>query len=117
MTRVRGGPSSRRKHKKILKAAKGYKDARSKRFKSAQETYLKAGEYAFAGRKQRKRDFRRLWIQRINAALTPFNIKYSQLIKQLQKAKIELDRKILADIALNDPQTFQKIIEESQSKL
>jgi large subunit ribosomal protein L20 len=112
MTRVKGGPAGRQKHKKILKAAKGYKNARSRRFKNAHETYLKAGEYAFAGRKKRKRDFRRLWIQQINAALTPFNISYSQFINQLKKAQIELDRKILAEIALNDPQTFQKIIAE-----
>lgn len=115
MTRVKGGPKGRQKHKKILKAAKGYKDSRSKRFKTAHETYLKAGEYAFAGRKQRKRDFRRLWIQRINAALTPFDLQYSQFINLLKRANIKLDRKILADLALNDPQTFQKIVETSKS--
>ena len=80
-------------------------------FRPAHEAYLHAGEYAFAGRKLRKRDFRTLWIQKINAALKPYEISYSRFIKKLKDSRIELDRKILADTALNDPQTFKKIID------
>ena len=112
MTRVKGGPKGRRKHKKILKATKGYRGTRSKLFRPAHEAYLHAGEYAFAGRKLRKRDFRRLWIQKINAALEPFDISYSRFIKKLKDTNIELDRKSLAEIALNDPKTFEKIVKE-----
>jgi len=109
--RTKGGPKGRTKHKKILKAAKGYRGTRSKLFRPAHEAYLHAGEYAFAGRKLRKRDFRTLWIQKINAALKPHEISYSRFIKKLKDSRIELDRKILADIALNDPQTFKKVID------
>ncbi len=112
MPRVKGGPKGLRKHKKILKAAKGYRGSRSKLYRRAHEAYLHAGEYAFAGRKLRKRDFRTLWIQKINAALKPFDISYSHFIKNLKDKKIELDRKVLADIALNDPGTFEKIVKE-----
>jgi len=112
MPRTKGGPTGRTKHKKILKANKGYRGTRSKLFRPAHEAYLHAGEYAFAGRKLRKRDFRTLWIQKINAALTPLNISYSRFIKGLKDSKIELDRKVLADIALNDSKTFEKIVSE-----
>ncbi len=112
MPRTKGGPAGRTKHKKILKANKGYRGTRSKLFRPAHEAYLHAGEYAFAGRKLRKRDFRQLWIQKINAALTPFDLPYSRFIKGLKDSKIELDRKSLADIALNDPKTFEKIVKE-----
>lgn len=112
MTRVKGGPKGRTKHKKVLKATKGYKGGRSKLFRQAHQAYLKAGEAAFAGRKQRKRDFRRLWIQKINAALTPFGISYSRFIRSLKDSNIEIDRKVLADIAVSDPKTFAKIVKE-----
>ncbi len=111
MPRVKGGPKGPAKHKKILKATKGYRGTRSKLFRPAQEAYLHAGEYAFAGRKLRKRDFRTLWIQKINAALKPFDISYSRFIKKLKDSNIELDRKSLADVALTDPKTFEKIVE------
>ena len=114
MPRTKGGPKGRTKHKKILKATKGYRGTRSKLFRPAHEAYLHAGEYAFAGRKLRKRDFRRLWIQKINAALTPLNIPYSRFIKGLKNHEIELDRKVLADIALNDPETFEKVVKEAK---
>jgi len=110
--RVKGGPKGRRKHKKILKSTKGYRGTRSKLFRPAHEAYLHAGEYAFAGRKLRKRDFRTLWIQKINAALKPFDISYSRFIKGLKDKKIELDRKSLAEVAVSDPQTFEKIVRE-----
>ncbi len=112
MPRTKGGPKGRLKHKKVLKSTKGYRGTRSKLFRPAHEAYLHAGEYAFAGRKSKKRDFRTLWIQKINAALKPFDISYSRFIKKLKDSKIELDRKVLADVALNDPKTFEKIIEE-----
>ena len=114
MPRTKGGPTGRTKHKKILKATKGYRGTRSKLFRPAHEAYLHAGEYAFAGRKLRKRDFRRLWIQKINAALKPFDVSYSRFIKKLKDSKIELDRKSLADVALNDPGTFEKIVKETE---
>ncbi len=116
MPRVKGGPKGRSKHKKILEAAKGYRGTRSKLFRPAHEAYLHAGEYAFAGRKLRKRDFRTLWIQKISAALKPFDISYSRFIKNLKDANIELDRKVLADIALNDPVTFEKIVGEVKTE-
>jgi len=116
MPRVKGGPKGTRKHKKILKNTKGYWGARSKQFRSAHEAYLHAGEYAFAGRRLRRRDFRRLWIQRINAALTPFEISYSRFIRALKDKKIELDRKILADLAVSDPKTFKKIVQKATAK-
>lgn len=109
--RVKTGFSRRRHHKKILKAAKGYYGSRSKLYRKANEAFLHAGQYAFAGRKDRKGQFRRLWIQRINAALTPFQIKYSVFVNCLKKANILLDRKILADLALNEPAAFKGIVE------
>ena len=111
MPRTKGGPTGRTKHKKILKSTKGYRGTRSKLFRPAHEAYLHAGEYAFAGRRLRKRDFRTLWIQKINAALKPFDISYSRFIKKLKDNNIELDRKSLADVALTDPKTFEKIVE------
>jgi len=116
MPRVKGGPKGTRKHKKVLKATKGYWGARSKHFRSAHEAYLHAGEYAFAGRRLRRRNFRRLWIQRINAALTPFEISYSKFIKELKDKKIELDRKVLADLAVTDPETFGAVVKKASTK-
>jgi large subunit ribosomal protein L20 len=100
------------KHRKILKAAKGFKEARRKRVKVAKEALLHAGQYAYVGRKLKKRDLRRLWIVRLNAAAREHGLKYSDLIKKLKEKNIELDRKILADIAVKDPDTFGKIISE-----
>lgn len=115
MTRVKGGPKGRSKHKKILKAAKGYRGTRSKLFKVAHEAYLHAGEYAFAGRRRRKRDFRALWIRHINAALKPSGVSYSQFAKGLKDSNITLNRKILAEIGEIDPQTFKKIVMETKT--
>lgn len=114
MTRVKTGPIRRRKHKKILKQAKGYRMTRSRLIKRAKEAVLRAGEHAFSGRKLRKRDMRRLWISRINAGLSEEDLSYSQFIAGLKKAKIELDRKILADLAISDPQTFKKIVDQAK---
>lgn len=110
--RVKGGPQGLQRHKRVLKLAKGYFGQRSKIYRRAHEAVLHAGEYAFAGRKLRRRNFRTLWIQRIKAALTPFDLKYSRFIKLLKDKKIELDRKILATLAVDDPATFAKIVEK-----
>lgn len=108
--RVRTGPYRRRKHKKILARTKGFRLSKHRRIKVAKEADLHAGDYAFAGRKLRKRDFRKLWIQRINAGLEPHGLKYSQFIAGLKKKKIALDRKILSDLALTEPKVFSKIL-------
>jgi len=110
MTRVTTGVRRRRKHKKILKLAKGYQDARRRIYKVAKETVFKAGEYAFTGRKDRKRDFRKLWIIRINAALRERGLKYSTFISQLKKNNILLDRKSLSNLAL-DKENFDKLVD------
>ncbi len=112
MVRIKGGVITRRKHKKILKQAKGYWMSRHKQIKKAKEAVLHAGQYAFAGRKIRKRDFRQLWIIRINAAIRPLGFTYSSFINRLKTKKIELDRKILAQIALEYPKVFEKIVEK-----
>lgn len=104
----------RARHNKILKSAKGFRDARRKRYKVAKEAVLHAGHYAYVGRKNRKRDLRRLWIQRLNAAVREHNLPYSRFINGLKKTKIEIDRKILADMAIADPQAFEKIIEKTK---
>ncbi len=108
--RVKGGFVQRRKHKKVLKAAKGYFGARSKLFRRAQEAVLHAGQYAYAGRKDRKGQFRRLWIMRVNAALQPLGINYSQFIKKLSAKNILLNRKVLAELAVEYPQVFEKVV-------
>ena len=100
-----------RKHRKIKKQAKGYKHSARKRVKTAKEAVLHAGQYAYIGRKLRRRDLRRLWITRLNAASRENNLSYSKFISKLKSNNVELDRKILADIAVNDPDTFKKIVD------
>ncbi|HID66321.1 MAG TPA: 50S ribosomal protein L20 [Aquificaceae bacterium] len=104
------GPSSRRKKKKILKLAKGYRGQRSRSYRRAKEAVMRALYYQYRDRKLRKREFRRLWIARINAAVRAYGLNYSTFINGLKKAGIELDRKILADIAVRDPQAFEQIV-------
>jgi len=116
MVRVKGGPRARKKHKKILRATKGYRGTRRRLYKRAHEAYLRAGQHAYTGRRLRKRDMRRLWIQRINASLTEFDLSYSRFIKLLKDANIELDRKILAQLALEDPESFKEIVQASLRK-
>ena len=111
MVRVKGGTTTRRRHKKVLKLAKGSGITRHKQFKKAKEAVLHAGEYAFTGRKDKKRDFRKLWIIRINAAVRSFGLSYSQFIQKLTVKKIGLDRKILAQIAVEHPKIFEKIVD------
>ncbi|MBT6401339.1 50S ribosomal protein L20 [candidate division WWE3 bacterium] len=110
MARVKGGPRAHKRHKKVLKLAKGYSESRSKLYKRANEAVLRAGEHAFSGRKERKRQMRRTWITRINGALTAHDVKYSRFIKGLKDAKIDLNRKMLSDLAIQDPNTFEKVV-------
>jgi len=107
--RVKRGFKARRRRKKVLKLAKGYRGGRSKLFRTAADAVDKALMYAYRDRKVRKRDFRRLWIARINAAARMNNISYSKLISGLKRANIELDRKVLADLAVSDPDGFSQI--------
>lgn len=111
MVRVKSGIITKKKHKKALKLAKGYWMTRHKQFKKAKEAVLHAGEYAYSGRKEKKRDFRRLWIIRLNAGVRTLGIKYSYFIKKLKDKKIELDRKILSQIAVEYPKLFEKIVD------
>ncbi|HUT83194.1 MAG TPA: 50S ribosomal protein L20 [Thermodesulfobacteriota bacterium] len=117
MPRVKRGFKSRRKHKKILKLAKGYQGGRSRLFRSAIETVDRALKYAYQDRRTRKRDFRRLWITRISAGVRLYNLSYSQFMNGLKKAKVLLDRKVLADMAVSDPQSFSKIVELAKMNL
>ncbi|MGD9129710.1 MAG: 50S ribosomal protein L20 [Candidatus Woesebacteria bacterium] len=114
MSRAKTGVVRRRKHKKILKLAKGYRGTNSRLFKRAHEAVLHAGQYAYIGRKLRKRDMRKLWIIRINAALKTIDekLQYSRFINQLKKAKIMLNRKMLAELAVSDEATFKKIVDK-----
>ncbi len=114
MPRAKGGFKTKRKHNKVLSLAKGYRGTRNRLFKRANEAVLRAGEHAFAGRKIKRRDLRRLWIVRINAALMPFDIKYSRFINALKKANIDLDRKVLSDMAITDPKSFEKVVEKAK---
>ena len=111
MARVKRGVTTRARHKKVLKTTAGYRMTRHRLIKVAKEAALHAGEYAFAGRKLKKRDFRRLWIIRINGALKNFGLSYSQFIANLKKGNIALDRKILADLVVEDPKTFQAVVD------
>jgi large subunit ribosomal protein L20 len=107
--RVKTGTVRRAGHKKILRLAKGFWMTRHKRYKVARQAVMHAGQYAYNGRRIRRRDFRKLWIVRINAALKPFETSYSAFIKKLKDNKVELNRKMLSEIAVNDPATFKAI--------
>ena len=108
MARVKRGVMARRRHKKVLNLAKGYYNARRKVFRVAKQAVIKAQQYAYIGRKQKKRNFRSLWITRINAAARINGLSYSRFMNGLLKAGITLDRKVLADIAVRDPETFSR---------
>lgn len=114
MPRVKRGVQARARHKKVLKAAKGYYGARSRIFRVAKQAVIKAAQYAYRDRKQKKRVFRALWIARINAGAREFGMSYSRFMNGLKKAGIELDRKVLADMAMNDKATFKKLVEQVQ---
>ena len=117
MARVSRGVQAHAKHKKILKKAKGYYGARSKVFRVAKQAVIKAGQYAYRDRRQRRRQFRRLWIVRINAEARNNGLSYSQFINGLNKAGIEIDRKVLSDIAIFDTDAFTKIAEQAKAGL
>jgi large subunit ribosomal protein L20 len=117
MARVKRGVIARRRHNKVLKAAKGYYGARRKVFRVAKQAVIKAGQYAYRDRRQRKRQFRRLWIARINAAARMNGMTYSRFINGLNKAGVAVDRKVLADIAVHDAAAFAAIAEKAKAAL
>lgn len=110
MPRVKGGPQTRRRHKKMLKLAEGHRGSRHRKFRIAKESVTHALAYAYRDRRNRKRDFRSLWIMRINAAAREQGLSYSQFMHQLKERNIELDRKMLADLALRDPEVFDALL-------
>ncbi|GAB3239088.1 50S ribosomal protein L20 [Pseudaeromonas pectinilytica] len=117
MPRVKRGVTARARHKKVMKAAKGYYGARSRVYRVAVQAVTKAGQYAYRDRRQKKRQFRQLWIARINAASRQNGLSYSRFINGLKKASIEIDRKILADIAVHDKGTFTALVEKAKAAL
>ena len=117
MARVKGALSTRKRRKKILKLAKGYFGSKSKHFKMAKQAVMKSGNYAFIGRKAKKRDFRRLWITRISAACKANDINHSTVLKGLKKAGITLNRKMLSEIAIADSKAFAALVEQAKAAL
>ena len=117
MSRVKRGVRANKRRKKVIKSAKGYIGGRQSKYKAAKQASIKAGSYAYRDRKARKRDFRSLWIVRINAALEGEGISYNKFIAGRKKKKIELDRKILAEIAFSHPEVFKKIVQEVKEEV
>ncbi len=117
MPRAKARVASRARRKKILKKATGYRGARSRTFRVAKQAVIRAGQYAYRDRRQRRRQFRALWITRINAAARQFGLSYSRFMAGLTKAKITLDRKILADLAVRDPESFARVAEKAKLAL
>ena len=117
MARVKRGVQAKARHKKVLKQAKGFRGARSRTYKVAKQAVMRAGQYAYRDRRVKKRVFRSLWIVRINAAARENGLTYSKLIAGLKKANIDLDRKVLASIAVNDKEAFSQIAEQSKANL
>lgn len=117
MPRVKRGVTARAKHKKVLDKAKGYYGARSRVFRVAKQAVIKAGQYAYRDRRQRRRDFRALWIMRINAAARECGLSYSVFMNGLKKSAIEIDRKVLADIAVHDSVAFAQLAEQAKTAL
>ena len=115
MTRVSRGVTARARHKKVIKRAKGYYGRRKNVFRVAIQAVERSLQYAYRDRRNRKRDFRGLWIQRINAGVRMYGITYSQFINGLKKATIQIDRKVLAELAVNQPETFKALVEKAQS--
>jgi large subunit ribosomal protein L20 len=110
MVRVKGGVAARARHKKILKATKGYRGKRSSTFRMAKQAHMKAGLHAYVGRKQKKRDFRRLWITRISAALRAEGLRYSEIKNKWLHARMDVDRKNLSELAVNYPEVFKQLV-------
>ena len=117
MARIKGGLNAKKKHNRVLKLAKGYRGARSKQYRVAKQSVMRALTSAYAGRKERKRQFRQLWIARINAAARLNGLSYSKFMYGLKVAGVELNRKVLADMAVNDAQGFASLVELAKSKL
>lgn len=117
MARIKGGQNAKKRHNRILKLAKGYRGARSKQYRVAKQSVMRALTSSFAGRKQRKRQFRQLWIARINAAARINGISYSKLMFGLKVAGIEINRKMLSDMAINDPAGFTALVEVAKGKI
>ena len=117
MARVKGAMMTRKRRNKVLKAAKGYWGAKSKHFKMAKQAVMKSGNYAFAGRKMKKRDFRRLWITRISAEAKNNGMNYSTFMNGLKKAGIDLNRKMLAELAVSDKAVFASLVEKAKAAL
>ena len=117
MARIKGAMMTRKRRKKVLKLAKGYFGAKSKLFKTAKEAVMKSGQYAYIGRRQRKRDFRRLWIARINAAAKINGMNYSTFMNGLKKAGITMNRKMLAELAVSDAAAFTALVETAKAAL
>ena len=117
MPRVKRGVTARARHKKVLDKAKGYSGARSRTYRSAKQAVIKAGQYAYRDRRQRKRDFRGLWIQRINAAAREYGLSYSRFIYGLKAEGVAVDRKVLADIAVHDKAGFAQLAEQAKAAL
>lgn len=117
MPRVKRGVTARARHKKILALAKGYRGRRKNVYRVAKQAVMKAGQYAYRDRRQRKRQFRTLWIARINAAARELGLSYSKFMNGVKKAAIEIDRKVLADLAVFDKPAFAKIVEQAKASL
>ena len=117
MPRVKRGVTARARHKKVLALAKGFRGRRGNVYRIAKQAVMKAGQYAYRDRRNKKRVFRRLWIARINAGARALGLTYSQFVNGLKKASIEVDRKMLADLAVNDPAAFAAIVEQVKAKL
>ena len=117
MARVKGGMNAKKKHNRVLKLAKGYRGARSKQYRVAKQTVMKALSTAYAGRKQKKRQFRRLWIARINAAARMNGLSYSKFMYGLKLSDIDLNRKVLSDMAVSDPEGFAALCETAKAKV
>jgi len=117
MARIKGGMNAKKKHKRVLKLAKGYRGARSKQYRVAKQSVMRALTSAYEGRKQRKRQYRRLWIVRINAAARMNGISYSQLMHGLKLANVDVNRKMLAEMAISDAEGFAAVVEVAKAKL
>jgi large subunit ribosomal protein L20 len=117
MARIKGGLNAKKRHNKVLKLAKGYRGARSKQYRVAKQSVMRALTSSFAGRKERKRQFRQLWIARINAAARMNGLSYSKLMHGLKLAEVEINRKMLSDMAINDAKGFTALAEVAKSKL
>ncbi|MCR5149543.1 MAG: 50S ribosomal protein L20 [Eubacterium sp.] len=117
MARIKGGANAKKKHNRTLKLAKGYRGARSKQYRVAKQSVMRALASSFAGRRERKRDFRKLWIARINAAARINGISYSRLMYGLKLAEVDINRKMLSEMAISDPEGFAKLVDVAKAKL